>query len=128
MFGSKGGLKIHFSFMWLLENDINLRFSVIQFLVVMSKDERATDISNSGIKTALSYTDGAPKSHNGRSLIVDSTAEEPVAIKGESEPVEEPIATQQIRAAKIHDFCLGIPFGKFLFMVKCLILISVYKN
>ncbi|XP_027176924.1 protein FATTY ACID EXPORT 1, chloroplastic [Coffea eugenioides] len=82
-----------------------------KFLVVMSKDERATDISNSRIKTALSYTDGAPKSHNGRSLIVDSTAEEPVAIKGESEPVEEPIATQQIRAAKIHDFCLGIPFG-----------------
>lgn len=82
-----------------------------KFLVVMSKDEHATEISNSGVKTVLSYTDGAPKSQNGSSLIVDSTAEEPVAIKGETEPVEEPIVTQQTRAAKIHDFCLGIPFG-----------------
>ncbi|KAL3534421.1 hypothetical protein ACH5RR_002882 [Cinchona calisaya] len=80
-------------------------------LVVMSADERGTDISNSKIKAALNYTDGVPKLQNGRSLKLESAADEPLAVKGETESTEEPIATPQIRAAKIHDFCLGIPFG-----------------
>ncbi|KAL3533714.1 hypothetical protein ACH5RR_007235 [Cinchona calisaya] len=80
-------------------------------LVVKGTDGHATDISNSEVKTALNYTEDAPKSHNGRSLKLDSATEDPTAVKGESEPIEEHIATQQIRAAKIHDFCFGIPFG-----------------
>lgn len=83
----------------------------------MASDGRATDISNSEIKSALSYTDDASKSQNGTPLKLDPASEDPVAVKGESEPIQEPIATEKIRAAKIHDFCFGIPFGKLLVMI-----------
>ncbi|KAA8517167.1 hypothetical protein F0562_017460 [Nyssa sinensis] len=79
--------------------------------VVMSHDGHGTDISSAETKTTLSYSTDASKSHNGRSMKSYPTTEEHVAGKGKSEPVQEHAVTQQKRAAKIHDFCFGIPFG-----------------
>uniref|UniRef100_A0A5B7A8D9 Transmembrane proteins 14C n=1 Tax=Davidia involucrata TaxID=16924 RepID=A0A5B7A8D9_DAVIN len=79
--------------------------------VVMSHDGRGTDISSSETKTTLSYSTDASKLHYGSSMKSYPTTEEHVTGKGKSEPVQEHAVTQQKRAAKIHDFCFGIPFG-----------------
>ncbi|KAA8518105.1 hypothetical protein F0562_015579 [Nyssa sinensis] len=79
--------------------------------VVMSHDGRGTDISSSETKSTLSYSTDASNSHNGGPIKSYPTTEEHVTGKGKSETVQEHAATEQKRAAKIHDFCFGIPFG-----------------
>ncbi|KAL7195966.1 hypothetical protein ACSBR1_036070 [Camellia fascicularis] len=80
-------------------------------LVVMNSDGSGTGISGSQTKTNLSYTADASRSHIEGSAKSYATTSENDNGKGMNEPVQGHAVTQQIRAAKIHDFCLGIPFG-----------------
>ncbi|KAL7169114.1 hypothetical protein ACSBR2_034198 [Camellia fascicularis] len=80
-------------------------------LVVMNSDRSGTGISGSQTKTNLSYTTDASRSHIEGSAKSYATTSENDNGKGMNEPVHGHAVTQQIRAAKIHDFCLGIPFG-----------------
>ncbi|XP_059668379.1 protein FATTY ACID EXPORT 1, chloroplastic-like isoform X2 [Cornus florida] len=77
-------------------------------LVVMSHDGYGTEKSRSEAKTTISYSAEASNSHNGRSTKSYPTTKEHAA-------VHEHLITQQKRAAKIHDFCFGIPFGGLVF-------------
>ncbi|CAI9099791.1 OLC1v1036666C1 [Oldenlandia corymbosa var. corymbosa] len=86
-------------------------FSRSRVLVSKSNDGYHTSISNSEMKRTASYTEDASPTQNGRSVKLDPAAPEPLPVKEESETVEGSAVTEQIRAAKIHDFCLGIPFG-----------------
>lgn len=95
----------------MLENYVNFRSFVMQGLVVMSSDDRTTGLSSKEIKAELSYRENAIKSKNGSSLKSYSDLEETVTKKLETEPTQEPVLGQQKRAAKIHDFCFGIPYG-----------------
>ncbi|CAL5423174.1 unnamed protein product [Camellia sinensis] len=79
-------------------------------LVVMNSDGSDTGISGSQTKTNLSYTADASRSHIEGSARSYATTSENDNGKGMNEPVQGHAVTQQIRAAKIHDFCLGIPF------------------
>ncbi|CAL5420770.1 unnamed protein product [Camellia sinensis] len=79
-------------------------------LVVMNSDGSGTGISGSQTKTNLSYTADASRSHIEGSAKSYATTSENDNGKGMNEPVQGHAVTQQIRAAKIHDFCLGIPF------------------
>ncbi|KAK6149112.1 hypothetical protein DH2020_016637 [Rehmannia glutinosa] len=78
-------------------------------LSVMSSDEHGADISNSENKTTPSYVD-ASKSHNGSSVKSHPLTEGPV-VGASNGHVQEQLISQPKRAAKIHDFCFGIPFG-----------------
>lgn len=80
---------------------------MMQVLLVRSSDDRATSLSGSERKNTISYSEDETKSQSVRSL----KGEEPVTMKGETEPIQEPVVSQQKRAAMIHDFCLGIPYG-----------------
>ncbi|KAJ7976723.1 protein FATTY ACID EXPORT 1, chloroplastic [Quillaja saponaria] len=82
-----------------------------KFSVVMSLEGHGADTTSSDIKSTLSYTDDVSKLH------VEETEKSYPSIKDHDagkvdidEPVQEGVSQQQ-RAAKIHDFCLGIPFG-----------------
>ncbi|CAA2986639.1 Hypothetical predicted protein [Olea europaea subsp. europaea] len=79
--------------------------------IVRSIDGHGTDVSNSETKTALRYTADDSKSLNGRMEKSHSITQEHVAGKDTNEPMLEQVVSQPKRAAKIHDFCLGIPFG-----------------
>ncbi|XP_059646251.1 protein FATTY ACID EXPORT 1, chloroplastic-like [Cornus florida] len=82
-------------------------------LVVKSRSRhgRGAEISSSETKTALSYSSDTSKSQNEMPTESYATTEEYASGKVISEPVQEHVITQQKRAAKIHDFCFGIPFG-----------------
>ena len=89
---------------------------LIQLSVVMSLEEHGSGTSSSEIKTTLSYV--ADKSK----LPIEGTAKSYQSIKndaeqmGMTEPEQEYGVTQQKRAAKIHDFCFGIPYGECALM------------
>lgn len=84
---------------------------MMQVLLVRSSDDRATSLSGSERKNTISYSEDETKSQSVRSLKSNLDGEEPVTMKGETEPIQEPVVSQQKRAAMIHDFCLGIPYG-----------------
>ncbi|XP_052172900.1 protein FATTY ACID EXPORT 1, chloroplastic [Diospyros lotus] len=83
-------------------------------LVVMSDNGSGTWMSGSQTKSNLSYTLDASRSHIEGSANSFTTSEENFNGKGENEPKQDHCLTQKKRAAKIHDFCLGIPFGGFV--------------
>ncbi|KAK4412910.1 protein FATTY ACID EXPORT 1, chloroplastic [Sesamum alatum] len=79
-------------------------------LNVVSSDGRGTEVSNLVNKTIPSYVEDSSKSHNGSSTESDPLTEGFVV--GESNGlIQEQVISQPKRAAKIHDFCFGIPFG-----------------
>nr|GME21229.1 protein FATTY ACID EXPORT 1, chloroplastic [Ipomoea batatas] len=93
----------------------------LQVFICMSNDGRGTDVSSVEDKSALSYTTDPLKPHGGRPENPLSASEESVTGKNSSDPLQgtndlagENITSQPIRAAKIHDFCFGIPFGTFV--------------
>ncbi|KAB1222386.1 hypothetical protein CJ030_MR2G005202 [Morella rubra] len=61
---------------------------------------RGTDASSYESKARLSHTADASKS-----------PEDGGGKSGRGEPIQENGVVQQKRAAKIHDFCFGIPYG-----------------
>ncbi|CAE6076529.1 unnamed protein product [Arabidopsis arenosa] len=73
---------------------------------------RSVDGNSSETPASLSYTAEVSKPIVEKTSkpysSVDETATDKDII---TEPVEEHVATQPIRAAKIHDFCFGIPYG-----------------
>ncbi|CAG7902876.1 unnamed protein product [Brassica rapa] len=74
---------------------------------------RSVDGNSSETPASLSYTAEVSKPFVEKTLkkqysSVDETATSKEII---TEPVEEHVATQPKRAAKIHDFCFGIPYG-----------------
>ncbi|KAM7500113.1 hypothetical protein LguiA_024527 [Lonicera macranthoides] len=78
-------------------------------LVVRSHDGHGTEISSSESKATLRYAADGVKSH-------DERLEKPYLNKEESSDGNgmsdlEPVVAEQKKAAKIHDFCFGIPFG-----------------
>ncbi|KAK3039628.1 hypothetical protein RJ639_027219 [Escallonia herrerae] len=77
---------------------------------VMSHDHQGTDISSSEGKATLSYVADASKSHDEISSKLYPSIGEHENEKGISDPAPHTV-TEQKRAAKIHDFCFGIPFG-----------------
>ncbi|CAK9183991.1 unnamed protein product [Ilex paraguariensis] len=77
----------------------------------MGHDGHGTKKTSSESNATLSYTTKVSESNNGRSARSYLTSEDQVAGNGLSEPIEEHVVTQQKRAAMIHDFCFGIPFG-----------------
>ncbi|KAL3637205.1 hypothetical protein CASFOL_019504 [Castilleja foliolosa] len=67
-------------------------------LNVMSSDGRGSDVSNLESKNNPNYIDSLP-------LTQDSV------VGASNGHIQEKINSQPKRAAKIHDFCFGIPFG-----------------
>ncbi|KAK4580764.1 hypothetical protein RGQ29_024419 [Quercus rubra] len=83
-----------------------------KFIVCMSLEGHGTDATSSEIKTTLSYTADASKLHvEGTSKSFPDIEEDVAGNLGSSEPIQENGVIQQKRAAKIHDFCFGIPYG-----------------
>lgn len=98
----------------------------LQVFICMSNDGRGTDVSSVEDKSALSYTTDPLKPHGGRPENPLSASEESVTGKNSSDPLQgtndlagENITSQPIRAAKIHDFCFGIPFGEYPNYIGC---------
>lgn len=81
------------------------RFRRPQVFNVMSSDECGTDVSSLQNKTTPIHIEDESNSHNGSS-IKSHPLTEGTLNKDMKEQVDQPI-----RAAKIHDFCFGIPFG-----------------
>ncbi|XP_060177446.1 protein FATTY ACID EXPORT 1, chloroplastic-like [Lycium barbarum] len=84
-------------------------------VIAMNNDGRGTDESSLESRTTLSYATDSSKSLNGTSSNSYSAPEENVTGKEINEPVQEDSSSQPTKAAKIHDFCLGIPFGGLVF-------------
>jgi len=80
-------------------------------VVVYASDATGKGISGSQSKTTLSYTSDTSRSHIEGSAKSYASTEENVTGKAISEPIQQQVVTEQKRAAKIHDFCFGIPFG-----------------
>ncbi|CAL9246649.1 unnamed protein product [Arabidopsis halleri] len=80
--------------------------------MVQSFVVRSVDGNSSETPASLSYTAEVSKPMVEKTSKLYSTVDETATNKEIiTEPVEEHVATQPIRAAKIHDFCFGIPYG-----------------
>ncbi|KAK6916068.1 TMEM14 family, partial [Dillenia turbinata] len=87
-----------------------LRFS--KLTIRMSLDGHGTETSRTQSKTNVSYTSDASRSYIQQTVKPQPASEDHLAGNiALVEEAQEPIAIQKKRAAKIHDFCFGIPFG-----------------
>lgn len=78
----------------------------------MSLERQGADTAGSDTKNTLSYAADESKLHIEEKQMSYPTKEEHATEKiGLGEVVQEDVG-QQKKTAKIHDFCLGIPFGK----------------
>jgi len=83
--------------------------------LVQSFVVKSVDGNSSETPASLSYTAEVSKPVVEKTSKPYSTVDETATNKESiTEPVEEDVATQPIRAAKIHDFCFGIPYGTTL--------------
>lgn len=83
---------------------------MVQSFVVRSVDGKSAETPAS-----LSYTAEVSKPFVEKATKPYSTVDETATVKEiTSEPAEEHVDTQPVRAAKIHDFCFGIPYGKLV--------------
>lgn len=80
----------------------------------MNGDGHGTKVSNLENKTPPSYIEDASTSHNGNSVKSHPVAEGFVAGGATDGHRQEQVVSQPKRAAKIHDFCFGIPFGEYM--------------
>ncbi|XP_057770379.1 protein FATTY ACID EXPORT 1, chloroplastic-like [Salvia miltiorrhiza] len=81
-------------------------------LNVMNGDGHGSKLSQLENKTP-SYVEDASASYNGSSVQPHSAADSFVA--GGATNEQESVVSQPKRAAMIHDFCFGIPFGGLVF-------------
>lgn len=80
----------------------------------MSLERHGTDVAGSDTKSTLSYAaDDVSKLHAEEKQNPYLTKEDHDDEKVGSGEVKQEVVSQQKRSAKLHDFCLGIPFGKF---------------
>ncbi|KAL3819754.1 hypothetical protein ACJIZ3_005659 [Penstemon smallii] len=84
-------------------------FRLGKVLNVTSSDGRGTEVSNLENKTTLSYNEDA--SHNENSVQSHPIEESFVGGGATDGHIQEQVASEPKRAAMIHDFCFGIPFG-----------------
>lgn len=78
----------------------------------MSSDQHVITAFSLGSKSAMKYIVKASESDNDILEKPYSNIEEHVNGEDVGEPVEKDVIEPK-RAAKIHDFCFGIPYGKF---------------
>ncbi|KAL3755237.1 hypothetical protein ACJRO7_002311 [Eucalyptus globulus] len=84
--------------------------------VVMSLEGRGPETTSPSNTSSLSYTDDASRSEMNRATKPYTSMEDHHAEnRGLTEPEQEQGVATPVRAAKIHDFCLGIPFGGLVF-------------
>ncbi|KAH7855794.1 hypothetical protein Vadar_028978 [Vaccinium darrowii] len=83
-----------------------------QVVVVYASDATGKGISGSQSKTTLSYTPDTLRSYIESSAKSYASTKENVNRRAISEPVLQQVVTEQERAAKIHDFCFGVPFDQ----------------
>ncbi|KAI3412528.1 uncharacterized protein J3R85_017228 [Psidium guajava] len=84
--------------------------------LVMSLEGRGPETTSPGNRSSLSYTDDASGSQmNGAAKSYTSMEDHNAENRGVSEPEQEQDFAKPKRAAMIHDFCLGIPFGGLVF-------------
>nr|DAD42532.1 TPA_asm: hypothetical protein HUJ06_000762 [Nelumbo nucifera] len=82
--------------------------------VSMHLDGSGTERQSSETKTTLRYTADTSRSPLEGTTKSYSNPEEQVGGNlGMGEPLNETDVIQKKRCAKIHDFCFGIPFGKY---------------
>ncbi|XP_043690530.1 protein FATTY ACID EXPORT 1, chloroplastic-like [Telopea speciosissima] len=87
----------------------SLRFKLS---VSMHLEGSGMERTRSETMTTLSYTADPSTSHIESTMKSYPNNEEQVGGKlGVGDQLQEQVVTQQKRAAKIHDFCFGIPFG-----------------
>ncbi|CAA0812782.1 Protein FATTY ACID EXPORT 1- chloroplastic [Striga hermonthica] len=79
-------------------------------LNVMSNDGSSPDISNLESKAGPSSVKDELKSHNG-TVVKSRPLTEGSVIGASNGHAQEQVISLPKRAAKIHDFCFGIPFG-----------------
>ncbi|GAB4849027.1 hypothetical protein Ancab_003839 [Ancistrocladus abbreviatus] len=92
--------------------------------VAMCLKGHNAELSSSGNKASLSYTaDLSRLSVKGTANSYSTTQEQFDESIGVSDPVKLGVSEQK-RAAKIHDFCLGIPFGGIVLTGGFLVLFS----
>ena len=78
----------------------------------MSLERHGTDTAGSDTENTLSYAADASELHveeNQKPYLTEEDHDAEKIGSGEAVPAG---VSQQERTAKIHDFCLGIPFGK----------------
>lgn len=88
-------------------------------------------MTSSEIKTTLSYT-----ADNESKPYVEGTAKSYPTIEeehssgemGKTEPVPEDGVAQPKKAAKIHDFCFGIPYGECFVLLEFLIILCLVSE
>lgn len=85
-----------------------------QLQYVMNSDQHAIKASISGSKLAAKYVAKASQSDNDILEKPNSHLEEYVNGEKIDEPIQS-VDTEPKRAAKIHDFCFGIPYGGIVF-------------
>ncbi|KAI3760689.1 hypothetical protein L1987_51087 [Smallanthus sonchifolius] len=85
-----------------------------QLQTAINSDRHAIKAFSSDSKSALKYTVKASKSENELLEKPDSNVEECVDGEDVGEPIQH-VDTEPPRAAKIHDFCFGIPYGGIVF-------------
>ncbi|XP_051149483.1 protein FATTY ACID EXPORT 1, chloroplastic [Andrographis paniculata] len=82
----------------------------LKVLNVASNDGHSTQVSSLDNKTSPDYVEDASNLHKGSSIKSNSPTES-FAAGGSNGHLQESVVTEPKRAAKIHDFCFGIPFG-----------------
>lgn len=100
----------------MLDVILTSEFLIIQLSVVMSLDGHSAETSSSEIKTTLRYAADTSKLPNEGTTTSYQSIENDAELMGMTKPAEENGVTQQKRAAKIHDFCFGIPYGECALM------------
>ncbi|KAL8225416.1 hypothetical protein R6Q57_017973 [Mikania cordata] len=86
-----------------------------QLQAAIVSDRHAKKAYSSCSKSALKYAVKASKSDNDLLEKPNSNVEEYVNGEDVSEPIQH-VDTEPKRAAKIHDFCFGIPYGGIVFI------------
>lgn len=96
--------------------------------MVQSFVVRSVDVNNSETPASLSYTAEVSKP------FVEKTSEPYSAVDETStnteiitEPAQELVPEQPKRAAKIHDFCFGIPYGTILLLTNLISNLSIFE-
>ncbi|KAG9144719.1 hypothetical protein Leryth_022916 [Lithospermum erythrorhizon] len=80
-------------------------------LSVQGSGRLVADESTSDNRMPTSYSEDALRSQDGTSVKSNPAMEAKIEGTETHEPIEEPTILQPQKAAKIHDFCFGIPFG-----------------
>lgn len=88
-------------------------FLFFQSSVVMQLERGSVESSSLDMKTTMTSPAGDSKLQAEGSVRSHPTNEEPVDGQlGKDVELQEQEIKEPIKAAKIHDFCFGIPFGK----------------